>query len=94
MKELHLVIVSPERTIYDGKADSVVLPGELGRFQVLVNHAPIISSLVAGEVRYVAGKETQSLQLALSFEKSDAGDEPNMFLVAFRMKNYTILCFC
>ena len=54
MKELHLVIVSPERTVYDGKADSVVLPGELGEFQVLVNHAPIISSLVAGEVRYVA----------------------------------------
>ncbi len=67
MKELHLVIVSPERTIYDGKADSVVLPGELGSFQVLVNHAPIISSLVAGEVRYVAGKETQSLNIKGGF---------------------------
>ena len=53
MKELHLVIVSPERTIYDGKADSVVLPGELGSFQVLVNHAPIISSLQAGTLSYV-----------------------------------------
>lgn len=67
MKELHLVIVSPERTIYDGKADSVVLPGELGSFQVLVNHAPIISSLVVGEVRYVAGKETQSLNIKGGF---------------------------
>ncbi len=67
MKELHLVIVSPERTVYDGKADSVVLPGELGNFQVLVNHAPVISSLVAGEVRYVAGEETQSLNIKGGF---------------------------
>ena len=49
MKELHLVIVSPERTVYDGKADSVVLPGELG------------------EVRYVAGKETHSLEIKGGF---------------------------
>ena len=62
MKELHLVIASPERTIYDGKVDMAVLPGELGEFQVLVNHAPLISSLMAGEVRYTAGKESQSLQ--------------------------------
>lgn len=67
MKELHLVIVSPERAVYDGKADSVVLPGELGNFQVLVNHAPVISSLVAGEVRYVAGEETQSLNIKGGF---------------------------
>ena len=67
MKELHLVIVSPERTVYDGKADSVVLLGELGNFQVLVNHAPVISSLVAGEVRYVAGEETQSLNIKGGF---------------------------
>lgn len=67
MKELHLVIVSPEKTMYDGKADSVVLPGESGEFQVLVNHAPIISSLIGGEVRYVAGQETHSLQIQGGF---------------------------
>ena len=48
MKEMHLVIVSPERMLFDGKVSQVTLPGELGEFQVLVNHAPIISSLVAG----------------------------------------------
>ena len=67
MKELHLVIASPERTIYDGKVDMAVLPGELGEFQVLVNHAPLISSLMAGEVRYTAGKESQSLQIKGGF---------------------------
>ena len=67
MKELHLVIASPERTIYDGKVDMAVLPGELGEFQVLVNHAPLISSLMAGEVRYTAGKESQFLQIKGGF---------------------------
>ncbi len=67
MKELHLVIASPERTVYDGKVDMVVLPGELGEFQVLVNHAPLISSLSAGEVRYAAGKESQSLAIKGGF---------------------------
>ena len=67
MKELHLVIASPERTVYDGKVDMAVLPGELGEFQVLVNHAPLISSLAAGEVRYTAGKESRSLQIKGGF---------------------------
>ena len=43
-KDLHLVIISPERTLFDGPVNWVELPGELGKFQVLVNHAPIISS--------------------------------------------------
>lgn len=67
MKELHLAIVSPEKTVYNGKVDSVVLPGESGEFQVLVNHAPIISSLIVGEVRYVTGQETHFLQIQGGF---------------------------
>lgn len=67
MKELHLVIVSPERIVFDGMAEAVTLPGELGEFQVLPDHAPLISSLVEGEVKYVAGKETQVLQITEGF---------------------------
>ena len=67
MKELHLVIVSPERIVFDGMAESVTLPGELGEFQVLSDHAPLISSLVAGEGKYVIGKETQVLQITEGF---------------------------
>ena len=67
MKEMHLVIVSPERMLFDGKVSQVTLPGELGEFQVLVNHAPIISSLVAGKMRYKSGKETQTLEGAGGF---------------------------
>ena len=66
-KEIHLAVVSPERTVFDGKVTSVTLPGELGSFQVLPGHAPLISSLAAGEMKYTAGKETQVLQIAGGF---------------------------
>lgn len=51
-KNLHLVIVSPEHTLFDGLVNWVELPGELGRFQVLYNHAPLISSLQKGNVAF------------------------------------------
>ena len=45
-------IVSPERIEFDGEVKSVLVPGTLGQFQILVNHAPIISSLEKGKVVY------------------------------------------
>lgn len=53
---LHVVIVSPEKTLYDGGADSVAVPGERGLFEVLKDHAPIISSLKDGEVVVDGGR--------------------------------------
>ena len=47
---LKLKIVSPERVEFEGKVISVTVPGTMGRFEVLVNHAPIISSLEKGIV--------------------------------------------
>ena len=67
MKELHLVIASPEQTVFEGKVDMAVLPGELGEFQVLVYPARLISSLTAGEGRYTAGKESHTLVIKGGF---------------------------
>lgn len=53
---LQLKIVSPEKVEYDGKAESVTVPGALGNFEILTNHAPIISSLIDGVVEYVTEK--------------------------------------
>ena len=47
-----LEILSPERTLFSGEVESVTLPGTLGEFTVLRHHAPLISSLTAGEVRF------------------------------------------
>ena len=51
MKELHLSIVSPEKSIFDGNVKIVTLPGMIGSFSILPGHAPIVSSLKAGTLR-------------------------------------------
>ena len=56
--KLHLVLVSPEKTLFDGQVNSVELPGEMGRFQVLFNHAALISSLQKGNVVFERGEST------------------------------------
>lgn len=65
MKELHLSIVSPEKSIFDGEVKSVTLPGTVGSFSILPGHAPIVSSLKAGTLSYITaeGEEhTMSIQ--------------------------------
>ncbi|MBP5486356.1 MAG: F0F1 ATP synthase subunit epsilon [Bacteroidales bacterium] len=47
-----LDIISPERTLVHESVLSVELPGTLGRFEVLKDHAPLISSLVEGNIVY------------------------------------------
>lgn len=58
---LKLKIVSPEKVFFEGEIESIVVPGSLGRFEVLVGHAPIISSLEKGSVEYTTldGEKTQ-----------------------------------
>lgn len=58
IKYLEVEIISPDSLIYSGKASSVMLPGTKSPFEVLINHAPIVSSLEVGLVRIIneAGK--------------------------------------
>ena len=49
---LKLKIVSPERVEFEGEVESVKVPGMMGNFEILTNHAPIISSLQKGVVEY------------------------------------------
>lgn len=53
---MQLEIISPYRTFFVGDVVSVKLPGTLGSFQVLENHAPIISSLSKGVLSFVTPK--------------------------------------
>jgi F-type H+-transporting ATPase subunit epsilon len=48
---MYLEIVSPEATLFSGEVTSVTLPGIDGDFQLLNNHAPIVSILKSGMVK-------------------------------------------
>jgi F-type H+-transporting ATPase subunit epsilon len=45
-----LEIITPDQTIFKGEVTAVTVPGVLGSFQVLKDHAPIISTLDDGKV--------------------------------------------
>ena len=52
MRMLKLKIVSPEKVEFTGEVESVKVPGTMGNFEILQNHAPIISTLQKGIVEY------------------------------------------
>lgn len=48
-----LKIISAEEIVFEGEAQSVNLPGALGSFTVLRNHAALVSTLVKGKISFV-----------------------------------------
>jgi len=52
---MHLSIITPENTLFSGKADMVTAPGALGDFGVLPGHMPFVSSLRPGAITVVEG---------------------------------------
>ncbi len=49
---MKLEIISPEKSYFKGEVDSVTLPGDMGPFQILNNHAPLISLLTKGILKF------------------------------------------
>ncbi|HHG84080.1 MAG TPA: ATP synthase F1 subunit epsilon [Bacteroidetes bacterium] len=54
-----LEIITPDAIVFTGEVTSVTVPGADGMFQVLNNHAPIISTLIAGKIKFQAADGEQ-----------------------------------
>ena len=67
MDVITLHIVSPEGTLVKTTVSAVTLPGTLGPFEVLKDHAALISSLEKGEIVYVAEGTEHRLPIASGF---------------------------
>jgi F-type H+-transporting ATPase subunit epsilon len=50
---MKIEIITPDKKIFDGEIISVRVPGKKGSFQVLKDHAPIVSTLDNGTVRMI-----------------------------------------
>ena len=48
---MNLEIITPEKKVYAGEVSSVIVPGANGQFEMLQNHAPVISTLLNGKVK-------------------------------------------
>jgi F-type H+-transporting ATPase subunit epsilon len=64
---LQLKIVSPEKIEFTGAVESVLVPGTMGQFEILQNHAPIISTLQNGTVEYTTAEGKKQLEIQGGF---------------------------
>ncbi len=67
-----LEIVTPEATLLNTEVDSVIVPGMNGEFEMLNNHAPIVSLLVEGTIKFKGGNVKIKEEFASKFN-SDKG---------------------
>lgn len=65
---MNISVLSPDKTIFEGKITSVKVPGTGGEFEVLNNHAPIVASLGEGKVRILKeGGENMGFEIERGF---------------------------
>lgn len=60
---MQLTILTPDKPVFDGTVISVTVPGTLGSFQILKDHAPIISTLEDGKVLIQTTNEESSINI-------------------------------
>ena len=67
-KGFNIEIVTPQKLYFSGEVVSVTAPGEDGQFQILKNHAPLLSSLKNGKVKLaLADRTDQSFSISDGF---------------------------
>ena len=70
---MYLEIVSPEATLFSGEVESVTVPGVNGEFEMLKDHAPIVSILKEGHVKVNGNNIQLEEEVEGKFTKSDRG---------------------
>ncbi|MBR3529103.1 MAG: hypothetical protein IKN84_05525 [Bacteroidales bacterium] len=58
---MHIRIIKPDTTLFEGQATLIQLPGTGGLFEIMENHAPIISSLAEGTIRVQTAEAEEKL---------------------------------
>lgn len=69
MADIHLYVLSPEGVLADLSVDSVTLPGTVSPFQVLRQHAGMVTSLEQGRIVYTSPEEDGELEIGSGFAK-------------------------
>ena len=83
---MKLEIVSPEATLFTGEVSGITVPGLSGEFQMLNNHAPIVSLLAAGPVT-IYGNATAPSEYKDQFKTVDGNLQVNIAGGVVEMKD-------
>ena len=60
---MNLEILTPEKALFRGEVESITLPGTMGSFQILNNHAPLIASLTKGTLSFTAEGKIKEMEI-------------------------------
>ena len=72
---IRLSLITPEKVVYTGEADSVSIPTATGQIQVLQNHMPLVSILSAGELKIMRDGEVTYLAVSAGYVEVRPGNE-------------------
>ena len=64
---LRVVVISPERTVFEGEADSVIAPAWDGELGILRGHAPLMALLGSGDLRIRTGEDVARFHVSGGF---------------------------
>jgi F-type H+-transporting ATPase subunit epsilon len=70
---MYLEIVTPEAILFSAEVDSLLVPGDNGEFQMLNNHAPVVSNLKEGVVSIQASNFKVDEKWKHKFTKTEDG---------------------
>lgn len=85
-KYIDVEIITPQKTIYVGKAMSVNVPGSQAPFQMLYNHAPIVSNLDDGIIKLV-DENNKTLKFAITSGFMENNDNKLSVLISSAAKS-------
>ncbi|AWW31292.1 ATP synthase F1 subunit epsilon [Echinicola strongylocentroti] len=60
---MHLEIITPDKKVFQGEVSEATFPGASGAFQILKNHAPVVSALAKGTVSYTTNDGKKSIEV-------------------------------
>ena len=75
---MYLEIITPEKKLFSGETELVKLPGTEGSFEVLMNHAPAISTLAEGKIK---GEKRPTDHISFFEIKGSGGNKNNNIIV-------------
>jgi F-type H+-transporting ATPase subunit epsilon len=60
---MKLEIITPDKKVFTGEVSAVTLPGTKGQFQILKDHAPLVSTLAKGPLVYIENGTTVAIEV-------------------------------
>ncbi len=71
---LNLRVLAPDKSVYDGSADEVILPSTTGQLGILTGHVSMLTALDSGVLRLREGGNWQSIALSGGFAEVEANE--------------------